>query len=325
VSRIDFRARSTQLFVGAIVLAATVVLVVVLLPGRESATVKPPGGLGVATALVPRSLVFGQPVHARLDVLLDRRQVSPDSVQIRGAFTPYLVQGDESRIREDVGPLTRLRLDYTLTCLDIQCLPPDPTQAGQGTVRLPPLLVAYKLRSGKLETRIVTWPALIVSSRLALGDIAQLQTVNVPPFAASTTLPKSSYAIDPTLLRWLLAAAALVLLGGAAWLVRRALAPPAEPVAVEPVAVDPYEGMTQLERALVGVRRTLADADVPQRRRALEQLALALAAYNGGGYAATATALAWSEPPPTAATTRGLVHEVEQIVELERKRAARST
>jgi hypothetical protein len=313
--------RRTRIVLAVAALAVIAVVLVVVLPGRSSETFPPRSGLGVASAIVPRSLVFGQPLHARLDVVLDRRRADPGSVQIRGAFTPYLVQGKEKRIRDDVGPLTRLRLDYTLTCLDLQCLPPDPTQAGQGTVRLPQMIVAFKYRNGKIGTRVVNWPALIVSSRLALGDIAQLQSINVPPFTATTALPPPSYAIDPTLLRWLLAAAAVLVLVAAIWLVSRALRPAAAP-AVAPAPVDPDAGRSPLERALAGVRCTLEGDDIPARRRAFEQLALALAEYDGGALTAESTALAWSEPPPTSETAASLVDEVDGIVELERKRGA---
>ncbi len=313
--------RGTRIFLGVVALLVVAVVLVVVLGGRSSETFRPRGGLGVASAIVPRSLVFGQPLHARLDVLLDRKTVDPGSVQVRGAFTPYLVEGKEQRIRDDVGPLTRLRLDYTLTCLDLQCLPPDPTQAGQGVVRLPPLIVTYKLRNGKIGTRAITWPGVIVASRLALGDVAQLESVNVPPYAVSTALAPPSYAIDPTLLRWLLAAAAIVFLGAAAWLVWRAFRREAAPV-VEAPLVDPDAGKSPLERALGGVRRTLDDDDIPARRRAFEQLAHALAGYDGGTLTAEATALAWAEPPPTAETAKDLVNEVAGIIELERKRVA---
>jgi hypothetical protein len=314
-------SRRTQVVIGVAALAVLAVVLLVVLPGRSSETFAPRSGVGVASAILPRSLVFGQPLHAQLDVVVDRRRADPGSVQIRGAFTPYLVQGKEKRIRDDVGPLTRLRLDYTLTCLDLQCLPPDPTQAGQGTVRLPPIIVAFRYQNGKIGTRVVNWPALIVSSRLALGDVAQLQSVNVPPFAVSTALPPPSYAINPTLLRWLLAAAACLFLAAAIWLVSRALRPAATPV-LAPPPIDPDAGKSQLERALAGVRRTLEADDIPARRRAFEQLALALAAYDGGALTAEATALAWSEPPPTSETAASLVGEVDGIVELERKRAA---
>ncbi len=313
--------RGTPIFLGVVAVLVIAVVLIVVLPGRSSETFRPRGGLGVAAAILPRSLVFGQPLHARLDVLLDRNTVDPGSVQVRGAFTPYLVDGKERRIRDDIGPLTRLRLDYTLTCLDVQCLPPDPTQAGQGVVRLPPLVVTYKLHNGKIGTRAITWPGVIVASRLALGDIAQLESVNVPPYAVSTALPPPSYAIDPTLLRWLLALAAILFLAVAAWLVWRALRREVAPV-VEPPPVDPDAGKSPLERALAGVRRTLDADDIPARRRALEQLAHALAAYDGGTLTAEATALAWSEPPPTAETAKPLVDEVAGIIELERKRVA---
>jgi hypothetical protein len=314
-------SRRTQVVIGVAALAVLAVVLLVVLPGRSSETFAPRSGVGVAAAIVPRSLVFGQPLHVQLDVVVDRRRADPRSVQIRGAFTPYLVQGKEKRLRDDIGPLTRLRLDYTLTCLDLQCLPPDPTQAGQGTVRLPPIIVAFRYQNGKIGTRVVNWPALIVSSRLALGDVAQLQSVNVPPFAVSTALPPPSYSINPTLLRWLLAAAACLFLVAAIWLVSRALRPAAAPV-VAPPPVDPDAGKSQLERALAGVRRTLEADDIPARRRAFEQLALALAVYDGGALTAEATALAWSEPPPTSETAASLVDEVDGIIELERKRAA---
>jgi hypothetical protein len=314
-------SRRTQVVIGVAALAVLAVVLLVVLPGRSSETFAPRSGVGVAAAIVPRSLVFGQPLHVQLDVVVDRRRADPRSVQIRGAFTPYLVQGKEKRLRDDIGPLTRLRLDYTLTCLDLQCLPPDPTQAGQGTVRLPPIIVAFRYQNGKIGTRVVNWPALIVSSRLALGDVAQLQSVNVPPFASTTALPPPSFAIDPTLLRWLLAGAAVLFLGAAIWLVSRAFRPAAERVAA-PAPVDPDAGKSPLERALGGVRRTLEDDDIPARRRAFEQLALALAGYDGGALTAEATALAWSEPAPTSETAASLVDEVDEIVELERKRAA---
>ena len=74
--------------------------------------------LVASATLTPQQHLFADAVHARVEVVLDRGAVDPDSVKIHSSFAPYRALQKRRVSRNDVGRMTRLRYDYTLgTCM----------------------------------------------------------------------------------------------------------------------------------------------------------------------------------------------------------------
>ena len=73
--------------------------------------------------LSPQQHMFGDPVRARIEVVLDAERVDPDSVKVRANFAPYRQLQPPTESRSAAGPITRaLRLPARLP--DLQ-LPPN--------------------------------------------------------------------------------------------------------------------------------------------------------------------------------------------------------
>src|SRR5687768_3342017 len=92
--------------------------------------------------LVPDVHLFGEPVEAQVDVILNREKVDPAAVQLKANFEPYENVGETRETRQDIGDFTVIRYATTLRCLRETCIPP--TAAGETTVSqlpgLPPFL-----------------------------------------------------------------------------------------------------------------------------------------------------------------------------------------
>ena len=94
-------------------LAAGVVLVLALLgalawrvwdPGKEGSLAEP---IAVNATLSPQQHMFGDPVRARIEVVLDAERVDPDSVKVRANFAPYRQLQPPTESRSAAGPITR--------------------------------------------------------------------------------------------------------------------------------------------------------------------------------------------------------------------------
>ena len=118
-------------------------------------------------------------------------------------------------------------------------------------------------------------------------------------FRRQTTVPATTYRIDPGLLRALLLACAAVLVVVAAafaWPFLRRLVP------------EDRDERSPLERALDLVRGSLGRSG-PERRRALDLLARTLGRERA---ARDALDLAWSRPEPDPGRVEGLVEQLER-------------
>lgn len=281
-----------------LVAAAAAVLAVGLAGGwwRSSPGVPRPSQPLVATAsLSARTLEFGDPLGARLDVLVDPDKADSSSVSVRPRFAPYRISGTVLRTRRTGSVL--LSYSYTLECLTAACVP----SRAQVEQRFLPALVSYRTRSGRLERRTVDWPSLAIASHLTDAD-RQDPTERM---RADTALPAVSYRIDPRTLRALLAALSAVLVVLAAALVALALRRRAVPTA----PAEPE--LPALDQALLLVRASSANGYPAERRKALGWLARELRASGRADLAGDAARLAWSAEAPSAEATGTFAGQVE--------------
>lgn len=229
----------------------------------------------VRAALSAPTVLFGDPLDARVDVLVDRSRVDPESVRVLGDFAPFRVR-TTTRTRTDSGDTTSLRWELELLCLERACLPkqgqPKPVRLERGFVLWGP--------SGR---EALNWPGVEVASRLSAADRVRpaLRLADAPP-------PAATFRVSPSLVSaLLLGLAALLALGAIALLtveVRRVLA--------RRRSRDPLFGLAPVARALALLDR----ARTPdERRRALDRLARAVEDEELSEEART---LAWSAPMP---------------------------
>lgn len=274
----------------------------------------------VRGALVPNVHLFGEPVEAQVDVILDRSKVDPTDVRLQTGFEPYDEVGERRVERRDIGRFSLLRYSATLSCLSEECIPR--TAAGETTVSqlpgLPPFLPGQQ-RDEKVKYQFP--PALLVEEagsadrtlgRVVWAPLRSLSRINWYdsnvvgqdfPFGATVTpLPEPDYRISPTLLgvSLLLLAFALVAVPvGLLWRSRRQRAAPA------PKAPS----LSPLERALALVEWASRRPSVEERREALEVLAFELDADER---AAKAREKGWSPPSPEPADMTELVAAIRE-------------
>ncbi len=242
--------------------------------------------------LVPRIVLFGDTLTARVEVTLDRRRADPGSVRVAADFAPWQPVAPPHRERRQAGDTVYLGTTFVLRCLTGPCVPPRET----APLELSPARITYTEAGGQGRRRLLRapWPVLVVHSRLVAADFRRPDVLARPWTADLVSLPPVSYRVGPGLVAPLFAGlaglsgvAALAL----AWLAagRRARRPAPPP----PAATSP------LERALAVLEGGAANG-AGERRRALQLVAVGLALRGDHEAAGRARALAWSEgsPPP---------------------------
>jgi hypothetical protein len=259
--------------------------------------------------LVPDVHLFGEPVVARVDVIVNRTKVDPDDMRLKTDFAPYERVG-ETRERTDIGDFTVIRYTTELSCLSHNCIPR--TAAGETTVSqlpgAPPFLPGQQ-RDEKVKFEFP--PALLVADaepkertlgRVVWSPLRSLSRVNwydssvvgqgFPFVTTVTPLPEPEYRVSPTLLGLGLLVLAAALLALPIWLVRNRRRRYATPKAEERAALSP------LERALRLVEWASRRPSVEERREALEVLAYELDPDGDDGVARRAREQGWSPPSP---------------------------
>jgi len=297
---------------------AFLALAAVLLAGcsGEGDQAAPPPGKDFAASrsLTPTAHLFGEFVHARVDVIVDREKLDPDRVRTTLDFLPYRIQSGVERSREDFPRFTRLRWEATLRCLTIACVPSRlqsvlGDQEGRGerrTYRFKPAQVVYDdPKTGKVRPlRKVFWPPLDAISRLSPDEQEIPSYASLGPggeFSATLApVAEPTYRVPSWLLGGALLVAALALLAFPVTLVvrefrRRRPAPESE------------QRLSPLELAVLRVERVRDHGDAEEQREALEALAHEL---DGDGRAARVRALAWRAETPAAADTTALIAEL---------------
>jgi hypothetical protein len=229
----------------------------------------------VRASLSAPAILFGDPLRATVDVLVDGSRVDPAGVRLLSDFAPFRVRS-RAVTRTTAGTTTGIRYELELLCLDRACLP---KQGAPRPIRLQRGSVLY----GGSGRAALDWPGVEVASRLSAADRVRpaLRLADAQP-------PAPGFRVDPGLLAAVLLAGAALLAAGAAGLV----AVEGRSLLARRRARDPLAGLPPVERALALLRRAATPAE---RRTALDRLARAL---EDRELADEARRLAWSEPAP---------------------------
>ena len=297
-------ATARRLFIGGVVLAAILAVAVGLIAWNSWEKGGGPG-LGeepiVGTALLtPEQHLFGDAVHARVELIVDGSRVDPDSVEIGANFDPYRELRPVEVTRSEDGTLTKLRYDYVLGCLVSQCLP-----RGAGRVELGGVAVNY-LRRGESEPSAATveWVPIRAAGRI---DPDQLDQAALR--SDLRDLPSASYRVSPRTVELVALVLAVLFAVGAAILILRLL--PLDRLATR-LGARFADKRSPLEQALALVRESAASGSAEEERRALERLAVELRRARSPALAGDASRLAWSQPVPAGIDP--LSDEVERVI-----------
>jgi hypothetical protein len=289
-------------------LAAAVVLVLTLLgalawrvwdPGEEGSLAEP---ISVNATLGPAQHMFGDPIRARIEVVLDAERVNPDTVKVQADFAPYRRLQPPTESRSAAGSITRLRFDYRLACLTYRCLP-----NGRKRFELKNAAVEYSTRrGGGVRTEEIDWPTLTASGRISRARFYEAQTR-----AEFRELEPPAYRVSPRLVEGV-GLLLSVIFGAAAVILILRLLPLAR--IAERLGLKTVDTRTPLERALARVRETSSADRAEEGRRALERLAHELRRTRNPELAGTASELAWSRQFPADGRLTRLSGEVERLI-----------
>ena len=285
------KRRMLALLVGALALV-----------GPGAATAASPGQqLSVATSITPTPAFFGDPLAARIEVLVDSARVDPASVRLEADFVPYAATVAPLRSSSRSGSIVALGYRFTISCLSAECVPAP----GIRRVVLPLVVVRARLRDGQETVVRASWPRIALAPRV---DDAELRTTPLG-WRNQLAVPAVSYRASPgNLLALLLACAAALGLGALA------------------IVGAEYARWTRMRRtrtsapSRLGLALALARESMRRnpddRRKALALLARVLAGKDSDAdrLAATAERLAWSRGRPDPDRVGALADEVEREV-----------
>jgi hypothetical protein len=314
--------RLRYVLLAVLVLAAVgVVVVAVLGTHRHASTARSLARgqvLAASANIFPQSFLFGDPVHIRIDAVVDHRVLDPRRIHLEASWTPYHTLAPIERTTTNVGSYTRLRWTADLHCIVVDCVP-QPGSISPKTFEPSTIRYSGRARDGSRPAPVtVTWPQLRAVSRLdpidlerraivsRVGPTGQIRAVLPPWRVDAATLAAPSYRFSPTTVFWSALAVALALVLAAAVLLRPYLPELGWLHRRRPAR-------SRLERALEAVERARG-GDSTEERKALELLAAELRRSGRGGLAWTATELAWSpllpEPERTVALTERVRREL---------------
>jgi hypothetical protein len=293
--------------------ALTCVAVVALAAASaNAATQKKP--VSTVTRLPSSPQLFGDPILADLDILVDTKRVDPRAVRVDTKFDPYTRLKPAQRTRTTDGTTTRLRYRYLLTCDTFACITEDKAERW---ILFAPATVRYRDRRGKSTKLTATWLRFRLVSRFGgprylpqtASQVTQgIQYSNDPIIRlfASVRAAAPSFRLDPTTIAVFLFVAAAAALLGAGQLARPLVA------LVRRRDIDTGPELTPLERALAAVDTAIKrQPGSAEHREALAWLARELRRTNMPELVSRSRRLAWSEQPPTADASRELAADVE--------------
>ena len=277
---------------------ACAALIIVLAAGSLGLALRGNGGTLAADAPKPsvtatlssRSVLFGDTVEARLELILPRRLAG---IEFRGHpdFSPFqIVSSRVDRVELGDG-LERISLRYGLACLSRHCL------AGQGTrVQFSPASIS--IPGGRLHA---AWPPLL--------EVARAQDVSKPVTDGLDAGPAAFPGLQPRqdADQALIAAGASLLVLLAAWLFLRRRAQRRAALAAKPGA--------HLRALLARVEAGLPEDVLYRQRHALDALAVELRHRRiNGSLAVHAERLAWAPEQPDPEDIRALCAQVRRLV-----------
>jgi hypothetical protein len=293
-------------------LCAALVFVATGCAGGSEAVLLPQGrALAASPSLTPAVHLFGDPVVARLEVVLDRRLLDPRRMRAHATFAPYERVGAVALVRRDFGPYARLTYEFTLRCLELDCVrrglagTPVSEPGGRRTFRFRPARLLYlQPDSQRNLLRSVNWPPLESVSRI---NTAQAAGDWFPFRASPTPLPSASYRVAPPVL------ASALLVGAFALLVFPATLALRRWRARRPAPSEPAEELPKpLEWALALLDRA-SERDEADRRGALALVADELGRSGFASLAEQATELAWSRDAPSPEAIAELVAHTREL------------
>lgn len=266
--------------------------------------------VAVNRSLEPKAGFFGEPVVARVEIVVDRRKLNPARIRLKPRTFPYRPATAVDVERRDFARYTRLRYQVTLRCLYYACLPkrvdvPGIPYRDQRVTRFRAWHVYYDDPATKKTRHLarVWWPKRETVSNLDLSDV-RVASPDTPGRVTLTPLPELGYRISPPLLAALLLFAAALLLAYPARLALRWHA------SRRPPPPEPPPPLPPLEQALLLVERARDRVDGDDRRKALEALAFELDADGREELAGSARRLAWSRGSPSPEAADKLVGTV---------------
>jgi len=278
-----------------LVVAGVVALVLAFGDRGQSQAIMPTGddGVAVRTLLRPTSVLFGDPLAARVDVVVDREQLDPDAIELDTQFAPFIVKR-QRRERSDFDRFTRLRYVFELDCLEAACVPDTfekPIQFPQTIVRVDGVEVAER-----------DWPLFLITARVRETGAA---AANAREWRAAPIVRAASYRVSPPVLTAILVALALALL---------AVATAALAVGLRGMSLKRRRRLSALERALAVLEKAHASGIAEEQRLALDRLADELRATGAGELAVSARRLAWAEQTPAHERTAALSDGVRDLL-----------
>lgn len=247
--------------------------------------------LTAAATLSSRSILFGDPVEARLDVILPRG-AEGGALRVQTDFRPFQIVSRHIA-RENLGAgLQRISLRFGLACLSLRCVSSGTVthvQFGPTSVSIP----GRRIRAA--------WPSLVQVSRVVDVRTPVSDDLDSGPAVSPGLAPRSD-AYEA-----LAAAAASLVLLLSSWLylhrrARRRLAP--------------VRRASVLQALLERVEAGLPEDVLYRQRHALDALAVELRhRHVNGSLAVDAERLAWAPEHPSPEEVRALCEQVRKAVE----------
>jgi len=296
---IDRRHFAALVAIGVLILTLAGLLAWRAWSGGDGGRLSEP--IAVNATIGPQQHMFGDPIRARVDVILDSKRIDPKTVKVRANFSPYRPLAATGRAETSSGSITRLRFDYALACLTYRCLPPSVRRFDLHNAS-----VEYRTRSGQAgRTDEIDWPRLQVTGRISPSRMweARLQD-------EYRELGPPTYRIAPTFVQVVALVLAVLFAAAALVLILRLL--PLASIA-ERLGLKTVDRRSSLERALAQVHET-ATAEPDEGRRALERLAHELRRARRPELAGAASRLAWSRDYPADGRLTALSSDVERLL-----------
>lgn len=291
----------------AIVAGAAIAVSLLVRDERADPLGLPVGDDGIAarSAVSGRSLLFGEQLIARLELLIDRAVLDPEKVTVDAEWDPFTPTVEPVESRTDYDRFTSMRFEYGIECLTSACVPETVTKLFD--------LPSATVRHEGVPVEIVEWPRLTINSRVGEPTVEASNPTAQPgfdlPWRATLRVQPATYRIDPALLASLFAAAALMLLVATLYFVQRAF--PSAPLGFRRLR---RVRLTPLERALAVLERAHVEGIEREQRLALDQLAHELRTGGQAELAGTARELAWEQSVPDADRTSTLTDRIRDVI-----------